>query len=249
MKREFIGELMDDPGCDHGELTETLHLLRIVNRRLGGTAASLRHFQKWRRRWPAKRDITVLDLGCGSADLAVAFVNWGVTHGHRIHVTAVDRHPKTMAGAHEYVNESFASGFCRGDRSQIVLCEDNALKLMDRFSPRSVDYVHASLFLHHLPTIEVRTMLRIMDRIARAGIIWNDLIRGRLQRWLVELLVIGRSPMLKHDARASVRAGFSRRDVESHARSVDIDYATFRRWALPYRFTFAGEKPGAWAGD
>jgi hypothetical protein len=122
----------------------------------------------------------------------------------------------------------------------------DALNLMDLFEPGSFDYAHAGMFLHHLPQVEGMTVLRIMDRLARAGIVWNDLVRSRRSLAVANLLLIGQPPMVKHDARASIRAGFTRAEALDMARRVGLSYARYRAVPLMERFTVAGERGGVW---
>jgi hypothetical protein len=150
-------------------------------------------------------------------------------------VTGVDLHGTTLELARRHV--AGADG--------IELAQANALKLMDRFTPGSFDYVHAGMFLHHLPFIEVLTVLRIMDRLARAGLVWNDLVRSRVALGLLRPMLVGRPHIVRHDAVASVRAGFTRREVMDFAGRVGLDYVRYHT-VLAYRFTLSGEKPGAW---
>jgi 2-polyprenyl-3-methyl-5-hydroxy-6-metoxy-1,4-benzoquinol methylase len=235
MQRIVTAELMDDPAAHRDELARSLAYIRGVNRLLGGTRGLLRHLHRWSQRWPKNRPITLLDIGTGSADIPLAARTWADQRGFDLHITAVDLHPTTLDLAREHV----------AGREGITLVQEDARRLTDRFDPGSFDYAHAGLFLHHLPFIEVLTVLRIMDRLARAGIVWNDLVRSRLSLRVAELLLIGQPNMVRHDARASIRAGFTRAEVLDFAARTGIDYGRYRR-LLFHRFTFAGEKHGAW---
>ena len=233
--RVITPELMDDPGVDHGELGRSLAYIRGVNRWLGGTRGLLANLRRWSRRWPGGRPVTLLDIGTGSADIPVAARRWAEGAGFDLRVTGVDLHATTLELARRHTDGV----------EGIELVQGDALRLMDRFSPGSFDYVHAGMFLHHLPFIEVLTVLRIMDRLARAGLVWNDLVRSRTALGLLRPMLLGRPHMVRHDAVASVRAGFTRAEVVDFALRVGIDYARYRT-VLAYRFTLAGEKPGAW---
>lgn len=227
---------MDDPTIPREELAESLRFIRAVNRRLGGTRAVIAHLSRWSRRWPQDRPITFLDVATGSADIPLAVRRWGVERGFDIRVTAIDNHETTLALAREHI----------AGVDGIEIAHADALALAERFNAQSFDYVHAGMFLHHLPDIEVLTALRIMDRLARAGIIWNDLVRSRLGVVAIRFLTLGAPPGVRHDARVSVEAGFTPREAREYARRIDLDYAHMRWSLLTHRFTLAGEKSGAW---
>lgn len=231
---------MDDPSANRAELAEALRFIRAINARLGGVGALRRRLDAWSRHWPKDRPITLLDVATGSADIPLACARWAERSGFDLRITAIDRHPTTLDLAREHL--------CgKPSAARIELVECDALKLMDRFAAGSFDYVHAGMFLHHLPEIEALTALRIMDRIARAGLVWNDLIRSRAGVFAIRLLTIGRAAMVRHDARVSVEAGFTPSEVLDAARRLNLSY-TRLRWSLfTHRFTLAGEKPGAWS--
>jgi len=240
MRRALTPELMDEPGTSRADLDVSLRFIRFVNRRLGGTASLLRCLRAWSRRWPRDRPVTLLDLGTGSADIPVAARKWAREAGFDLRITAVDAHATTLDLAREHVERA-------GEADGIELVEADALRLADRYRDGEFDYVHAGMFLHHFPEIEVLTLLRIMDRLARAGIVWNDLLRTRLAMAGIHVLTWGQPDIVQHDARVSVRKGFTMREVRDYRTRLDLRYAKARMSILGQRFTLAGERPGAWA--
>ncbi len=229
--RRHTPELMDDPNVDRANLEASLRYIRMVNRCLGGVAAVLNHLKRWSAAWPADRTIRILDVGTGSADIPLAIANWATASQHRVHITAIDLHETTLSVAREQV----------GNRSDIELVQADARILMDEFEPRAFDYAHAGMFLHHLSDIEVMTLLRIMDRLTTRGVIWNDLIRGPIEKLAVRLLTIRAAAMVKHDAVVSVAAGFTRREVLELAKRVGLEAPSYRRHLFG-RFTLVSEK-------
>lgn len=235
---------MDDPEAPRRELDEALRFIRGVNRRLAGAKALIEPLKLWSARWPKDRPITMLDVGTGSADIPVRVVRWAHENGHDLRVTATDNHPTTLDLAREHVASAFASEQHLAERITFHL--GDAMTLVDDFGPSSFDYVHAGMFIHHLPDLEVLTMLRIMERVARRGIIWNDLVRSRTALAAITVLTAPTPKHLKFDARVSVRKGFTRSEVTDIARRLELDYCRYRRYPLAFRFTLAGELPDAW---
>lgn len=236
MGRTLTPERMDAPDAPPAELRAALGYLRFVNRRLGGSKALIRCLERFSSRWPRDRAVTLLDVGAGSGDVAQAARAWAAQRGFDLRVTIVDQHAETVRVARERVS---------GDAG-IEVVEADALTLTDHFALGSFDYAHAGLFLHHLNDVQALTMLRIMDRLTRGGVIWSDLVRSRVMETVVAVSTIGQTPMVRHDAIVSVRAGFTRREALDMAARLDMQWLRWRREPLLYRFVMAGEKPGAW---
>lgn len=248
---------MDDPAVSRADLALSLRYIRAVNRRLGGISALLSHLKAWSRDWPAVdsarptgRPITLLDIATGSADLPIAAVLWGRGLGFDLRVTAIDLHPTTLELAAEHIREQDCLHPAEGSQpplsEAITLHRHSALRLMDHFKPDSFDYVHAGLFLHHLPEIEVLTVLRIMDRLSRAGLVWNDLVRSRVGFATINLMTLGLPRIIRHDATVSVRAGFTRAEALDLATRAGITRPAYRWNLFTHRFTVCATKKGAW---
>jgi len=238
MQRVLVGELIDEPGISDEDLRASLEYIRVVNRRFGGSRALIRHLSQWSRRWPKDRPVTMLDVGTGSADIPLAARAWARGRGFDLRITAMDLHEKTVALARTHVAADPGIEIVRGD----------ALALDRAFSAGQFDYAHAGMFLHHLTDANVEKVLRGMDHVARAGVVWNDLHRSRFHHVFIGMMVVGQRRVVSHDARASVAAGFTREDCEGFASRLGLHYLHYDRRSLWYRFTMAGEKSGAWAG-
>jgi hypothetical protein len=219
MPRLVTGELLDRPDASEAELRETFRFIRGVNRWLGGAGALLRHLRAWSARWPRDRPVTLLDLGTGCADIPLAARRWAVNQGLDLRITATDAHPLALRLAKEAV----------GDEPGVTVERLDALRLRERFAAD-----------------QVLTVLASMDRVARAGIVWNDLQRSGLALAVVSLATARAHPTVKHDARASIRAAFTRTEVLDFAARSGITYCQYGGSVIQNRFTLAGEKPGAW---
>ncbi|MFO0873836.1 MAG: hypothetical protein U0575_07675 [Phycisphaerales bacterium] len=111
--------------------------------------------------------------------------------------------------------------------------------------PGSFDIAHAGMFLHHLPDIEIVTVLRIMQRLACVGLVWNDLVRDALSRVGVRAITLGTPRIVRHDAIVSVDKGFTRSEAQDLARRAGLTRVTYRRHVFG-RFTLvaAGQERG-----
>ena len=85
------------------------------------------------------------------------------------------------------------------------------------FPDHSFDIAHASLLLHHLDPPAAVVLLREMSRVARHGIVVNDLIRSRLAwigAWLLSHLATG-NRYTRRDAPLSVRRAYTVAELTS----------------------------------
>ena len=215
-------ELMDDvAGIGGGELEQTLRELRVINRRLGGHRTSLRTLDDLVRRSETApgRALTVLDVGGGSGDVAPAMIGWGRRHGFDVDVTVADVHPQTVAMAKELL------AGCSGARAiQADLFE---------FPESSFDVVHAALFLHHFDGDEATRALAAMARIARIGVVVNDLHRHpvpwALIRWVTG--AFSRNRLIRADAPHSVARAFTAADWRRLGPAAGLALTWRRSWA------------------
>ncbi|HET7295235.1 MAG TPA: methyltransferase domain-containing protein, partial [Vicinamibacteria bacterium] len=153
-RRATDPELLDEGVPEH-EAARSLGDLRFVNRWLGGRrsllAATLPHLGGSRP--------TLLDVGCGSADLPQLLLR---TVGARLLAVGVDLKLAHLRQAPADVKR--------------VVADVRRLP----FVPRSFDVVTASLFLHHFDGGEVAEVLRTLYGLARRALVVNDLRRARV---------------------------------------------------------------------
>lgn len=239
-QRRISAEHMDDPAASREQMAEALRFIRMVNRRLGGARAAVREIDRMAGEIGSDRAIRIIDIGTGAADIPMAIAQWARSVGRRVEITAVDLHPVTLELARELVLQA-------GFAEVITLVQGDALKLMEDYEAGSFDLAHAGMFLHHLRDIEVMTVLRIMDRLTKRGVIWNDLLRGWAGRVGVRLMTMGTPAHLKHDARVSVEAGFTKREAMELARRAGLRNAQVRTH-LMHRFTLVSEKEAGVSG-
>jgi len=230
-KRPMDPEILDRPDVDPAELHRVFGFVQWVNRRLGGTAAVMKHIQRWSNAWPNDQTIRILDIATGAADIPIAIGNWAKRAGHRVHITGIDLHPVTVRMAKRNV----------GHRDDITILQADALKLGEQFPADSFEYVHAGLFLHHLHDVDVLTVLAIMDRLATRGVIWNDLVRSPFTRAAVRVLTIGTPGVVRHDSIVSIANAFTHREAMDVVGRAGWTRPTYRMHLL-HRFTVVSTK-------
>ncbi len=221
-------ELMDDVDNIGGpELEETLRQLRVVNRRLGGYSTTRAALDDLAARVELPRDgpLTVLDVGGGTGDVAQAIVEWAGARGFGMEVTAVDIHAETAGFAVERLR---AVTGARAEVGDLFAIPDD-----------SYDLVHAALFLHHFDGNEAVRALDAMARIARVGVIVNDLRRGWLPWLLIRWItgVFSRNRLIRYDAPLSVARAFREADWKGYSERTGLALRWRRTWAFRWAVT------------
>jgi 2-polyprenyl-3-methyl-5-hydroxy-6-metoxy-1,4-benzoquinol methylase len=218
-------ELMDLPDADPGELAHTLTDLAWINCWLGGTRLVRHHLAALLEGQTAPTRI--LDVATGYADIPRAIVRWGRRRRLPIEIEAIDHHEQIVRLAQE----------ASAAYPEIRIRRGDALSLP--YPDGSFDMVLASLVLHHMEGKEQIRLLRELYRVARRGVLVNDLRRGHwpfLVTW-ASLHVVSRNRLIHHDGPLSVRRGFLAGELLPLAREagwkrVQVSHHPFFRLAL-----------------
>jgi len=223
-------EWMDEPGADPEQLRRSLGFIRRINWLLRYTRATIWHLERFSRSWAKGGRIDIVDLATGSADIPRAILKWARRRGFDVHVVGVDRHRVTARAADEGETDP---------RLRIIQADVFDLP----FEPGQFDYALTAMFLHHLDDEQAVEVLRSMGRLARRGVIVADLLRHYRAYGWISLLSAMANPMVRHDARASVRQAFRKREILRIRDQAGIDFARYHRH-FGHRFVLAGERSG-----
>jgi SAM-dependent methyltransferase len=199
-------ELLDGPLDDEAVLRGNLRDLGRINRWLGGTAASRRALE----RLLAGRTVphTVLDVGTGAADIPLALLERASRSRRALRVTGVDSRQEVLAAA-----RAIEPRLAHTPGLELVVSDGRSLQWPDR----SFDVVHASLVIHHLEPPDALAFLREAARVARLGVVVNDLVRAR-HHWIgarVLLPLMTRNRFTRHDGPLSVRRAYTRMELRA----------------------------------
>jgi ubiquinone/menaquinone biosynthesis C-methylase UbiE len=206
-------EILDKETPPREMMERVVGYLAFVNRWMGGTRAVARHFRD------VKDPVTVLDVGAGGADIPRSLAK-------------KFPHVRPMVLDLSEMMLSFAEGLPR--------VRGNALRLP--FRDRSVDYVISSNFFHPLKDDQIVHALREFDRVARRGIVVNDLLRRMRALVVIKIFTLWANPICKSDGPISVKRGFLPAEIEGLARRAGLDWLKVELH-FGERFTLAGERP------
>ena len=218
-RRQRSFEHLDDPATTPILRERSLRDIRRANTILGGAHAVLAEFL---RVLPSLgRDVSLLDVGTGLADIPMRAQRQALRRGVRLTTFGVDQ-AESLASACAAVLEGSTCGDAR----------------FLPFADHSVDVVICSQVLHHFEDDEIIVVLRELQRVARRAVIVSDLRRSWVAVagfWLVTWL-LGFHAVSRHDGAVSVLRGFTNRDLADHVHHATGRVANVRRH-LGYRLT------------
>ena len=184
-------ELLDAPELDPDELRANLREMAMLNRLPGGVGESVRAVAALLN---GQDPGSVLDIGAGSGDFARR-----LSRERPVDVVVGDSRHEVLDIARRNLANTHRVSFLQADVQALPLTDG------------SVDVAHASLLLHHLEPAEVVVALREMRRVARTGVVINDLRRGRLAFLMTAapVLAYSRSRWTRHDGILSARRAYT----------------------------------------
>ena len=211
--RSLEPERMDVETPPPDLVERSYRFLSWINRYLGGVRATKLAFREFAAGWKPGERIRVLDVAGGTGDIPSALEEWD----SRLEFTGLD---------------------LRADPSGRVAVRADALRLP--FKDGAFDYVTTSLFLHHLDDEAAPAAIREFVRVARRGIVMNDLIRrARLYAW-TRAFTLFANEYVRHDGPLSVRKSFTIREL----RALATPWPWLRtRACFGHRALLYGEKP------
>jgi ubiquinone/menaquinone biosynthesis C-methylase UbiE len=228
-RRTDAVELLDGPLDDPAALTGNLRDLRRVNRWLGGVRLSADAIDALAAH---REQLTVLDVGTGGADIPMALLARADRRGRGLAVVGIDSRPEVLAAA---VVARPAVAATPG--LELHIGDGRMLPYADG----SFDVVHASMVLHHFPPDEAVLIIREMGRVARLGVVVNDLERTRrgwIGAWLMSHLLTG-NRYTRQDAPLSVRRSYRAGEMKRLLRTAGLTPVRTERRAFGQRYAIA----------
>jgi ubiquinone/menaquinone biosynthesis C-methylase UbiE len=216
--RSDAHELLDGEQLDPTDLQVNLREMAMLNRLPGGTRDSVRATT---RLLDGQPDASVLDIGTGSGDFVRRLLR-----ERAVRVLAADLRPEILAIARRNLADTNSVTFLQADARGLPL-DDGA-----------VDVTHASLVLHHLDPSDAVVALREMRRVARLGVVVNDLRRGLLAFGVsaVTVLALSRGRYTRHDGVLSARRAYTLPELDEIAAEAGLA-PTWRSLAFMPRVT------------
>jgi len=209
VRRAHLLESLDDGDVTDAELGLNLADLARLGRLPGGVSASIAGI---RRIVPSEHELTVIDVGAGRGDMALAFASRGWR------TVAVDSHADVLRVARATAKDPLV---------EVVSGDGRSLPFPDG----AFDVSHCSLLLHHLGPPDAVESLREMARVARHGVVVNDLRRGVIPFVAtgVAVALLARCRTTRVDGLASVRRAYTLPELDELLAKADLEV----RWRSP----------------
>ena len=199
---------MDDFGVDAGELAANFDDIERANRLFGGIAPVMRAVL-------ARAAQHVLDVGCGSGDVARALSAEARNRGRSLQIVCVDRSLAVLDIARLRASDDPQIRFTYADATALP------------FPDRSFDVATCSLTLHHFAPSEAVAALRELRRVSRITPLVCDL-RRTVFAYLAAVAFAkfyAQNQLTKHDAPLSARRAYTPREA--------LELAAAAGWSAP----------------
>jgi ubiquinone/menaquinone biosynthesis C-methylase UbiE len=228
--RIYEEEMLDAGEGTDDDVARSLGDLRRINRFLGGKRVILDAIADIVDRQSEVREISLLDVGTGSADIPSAVSDFLKSHHIKPRIAAVDLSERHIRLARSRFDVSSEVEFVRADSLALP------------FADKSFDFVTASLFLHHFRDQDVVRLLADFRRIAKRAVIINDLIRNRVPYYftLITGPFLAASFLTRNDAPVSILRGFTRVEMSTLADRAGLDRRVIKR-SFPYRLSMVAD--------
>ncbi len=211
MLRAAGRELLDDTVESIGELEENFRDIERANRWLGG-------FSSIERATRALLPQTILDVGCGSGDIAEFLARKARAAGRSLRATCLDVSSDVLAIAQK-----------RHGDPDLRFVIGNGASLP--FEDASFDVAMCNLTLHHCDPSAAVTLLRELRRVARVAPVVTDLRRSRTA-WAGAVFLVSiftRNRLTRHDAPLSVLRAYTPAEALALAREAGWKNPRVRR--------------------
>lgn len=226
-QRTSAPEIMDDFQMEGDSLRQTLDEIAGINQLLGGNRITLQGVQQLLQSIPISNTVSIVDVGCGNGDMLRTLADAARKEGRSVQLRGIDANRFTI---------EHAMALSAGYPEISYHCTDI---FSEEFIVSEYDIVLCTLTLHHFSESEIKSLLQLLQRNARIGIVINDLHRSKVAYYLFCLFsfVWGLGPMAKEDGRISILRGFKRKELIALATSLNIVQYTLRwKWAYRYQW-------------
>lgn len=208
-RRPDAVEQMDDPGCDDATLERTYAAFRFVNPVVTGWR---RTYQRWiRPRLSGTSARSLLDVGCGGGDVALALAGWARRDGLRLEVTGIDPDRRGITVARRSADARRSAG--TAGHVRFIACAAHEL------APASFDLVISNHVLHHVA--ELPGFLDETAAVCAPGglVLHSDLRRSRVAYALfgAATLPLFRDTFIRADGLASITRSYTEPELRAAA--------------------------------
>ncbi|MEQ7801600.1 methyltransferase domain-containing protein [Pedobacter sp. ASV1-7] len=238
--RSEAPEIMDDFNLKGEILRDALDKIAGINRLLGGNKVTLQGLKillkddnSALKSNIAKKEITILDVGCGNGDMLRSLADYSTKKGFNFKLIGIDANAFTIKHAEQlsvnYGNISF-------------LCADIFEECKQA---RVYDVILCTLTLHHFKNEEILTLMNAFYEQSTLGIVVNDLHRSKIAYYLFSILcfLFPLNKMSRDDGLTSILRGFKKHDLQSFSKQLNFKFYILKwKWAFRYQWIIPNRK-------
>lgn len=221
--RSYEKELLDADNIPFSDILQVLKELDVINSRLGGHVITRRGIDYFLNRLPARKPLTIAEIGCGGGDNLLAVDDYMKKRNYMTELVGVDMKEECI---------QFAKQRSRG--KTIWITSDYNKLVWPAGKP---DIIFSSLFCHHFTDEQLVEQLQWLKANSKLGFFINDLHRHPLAYYSIKLLtaLFSSSPLVKYDAPLSVKRAFKKNEwIKLLAAAGITNYTITWQWAFRY---------------
>jgi len=226
-KRSYLPELLDAEGIPALDLYRNYYEIEQINKLLSGYAPTLKGIQFFLEKHPTRHEpLRILDVGCGGGDTLRKIALWAQSKNVDVELYGVD----LLDDAINYAKKQKSV--------QPINYKVADFREFDVDQPFHL--VISALFCHHLDKENLASILMSQLKMAKWGVIVNDLHRHPIAYWSIKWLtaLYSKSYLVRHDAALSVLKAFKIGDWQRTLRDIGVDeYHIKWLWAFRYLIT------------
>ncbi|MGB5229086.1 MAG: methyltransferase domain-containing protein [Eudoraea sp.] len=224
--RNTESELMDNPNVTIDTLRLVFNDINKSNRFLGGNSITLGKVSELIKKFPKKK-YTIVDMGCGDGEtlrkLAIYFRK-----------TTLD---VVLIGLDLSDNALCIGQTLSVDFPEIKFLKQDILTL----NPLNFkcDILLCTLTMHHFSNEQIPLFLSQFTKLAKIGVIINDLQRSALAYYLFKgfSAIFIKTKIAKHDGLISIKSGFKKQELISFSKTLPHAAHTIN-WKWAFRFVW-----------
>ncbi len=217
-------EAMDDPDIDPNLLEEVLSDIDRTNRILRGDRITVQGVAQLMEDFP-QPSYTIIDMGCGNGSMLRKIVKLGRSLYVAVDAIGIDLSEKGLE-----IAKAASSDFpeVRYLKQDILTLNPDEL---------SCDILLCGLTMHHFYNENIPVFLEQFIKLARIGVVINDLQRSPLAYHLFKgfSAIFIRTEIARHDGLLSIKSGFTKSELENFAQDLPVVQHEIQwKWAFRY---------------
>ncbi|MET6990680.1 methyltransferase domain-containing protein [Sediminicola arcticus] len=226
-------EMMDDPNVSQAVLMEVLEDISRVNKLLNGNRITVRAICQLIKETTQEK-YTIVDMGCGDGQILREIADFYRKKDIQVHLIGIDLSEKGIQIAKERSKEYPEIQFLRQD---ILKIKAEALQC---------DILLCTLTMHHFSNTEIPIFLDQFVKLAKIGVVINDLQRSRLAFYLFKLfsIIFIKTDIGRSDGLTSIKSGFKKDELLGFSIAIPSVYHSVQyRWAFRYLWLIRTNRP------